>query len=70
MIAGHPLGKKYGAQEVLQVHDEVCWEVPHGVADEFMAEWRELGASVGRIDIHTVPLRLSVAAGENWGTAK
>lgn len=70
MIRAVPMGARYGAALLLQVHDELVFECPEDRVDDFVPELIALGAEVGREIIDSVPLRLSVSVADNWGDAK
>lgn len=71
MIDAYPVGEKYGATMLLQVHDELVFECPDdGRIDDFVAEMIDLGAEVGSRIITSVPLRLAASVSDNWGDAK
>jgi len=67
MVQIHEVLKKYQARLLLQVHDELVFEVPH-------REWEELQPQIksvmeGAVKL-TVPLVVDVRAGENWMETK
>jgi DNA polymerase-1 len=51
---------------IMQVHDELVFEVPHAEKDEVMAVVREEMEGVIKL---SVPLRVDCAAGQNWDEA-
>lgn len=55
------------AHLVLQVHDEVVYEVPTAEARTFAHDLEELGAAVGELAGLAVPLKLDVGVGPTWG---
>lgn len=67
MIELHPILQNYRARLLLQVHDELVFEVPP-------EEWKELEPKIKAIMEEaielTVPLLVEVRAGENWMEAK
>ena len=65
MVALHPLLKDEmpEAKMVLQVHDELVFEVPEGQAEELAARVKSVMEGVVTFD---VPLEVNVAWGENW----
>ena len=67
MVKLAPLLAKYGARLLLQVHDELVFEVPRD-------EWEELQELIqltmeGAVEL-SVPLVVEVCGGENWMEAK
>ncbi len=58
------------ARLVLQVHDEVLVETPRAEEDEVGDLVPDVLAGVGDAADLNVPLRVSVAWGDNWGEAK
>lgn len=70
MIEADTLAPTYDAELVLQVHDEVVYEVPECHATAFCGTLEALGAQIGReIDL-TVPLKLNVEIGPSWGNVR
>jgi len=65
MIEADKLAGQYGAELVLQVHDEVVYEVPEANVQAWGDILVQLGAEVGN-EFLTVPLRLEVQVGPNW----
>jgi uracil-DNA glycosylase family 4 len=57
------------AELVLQVHDEVVYEVPERLATIWAKELETLGAEVGRQYL-SVPLKLNVEIGPSWGQVR
>ena len=55
--------RKYGAMELLQVHDELKFEAPKGKAEGFA---RELKRVMEGVAVLTVPVVADVGVGENW----
>jgi DNA polymerase-1 len=54
------------ARLLLQVHDELVLEVPHGEADALMAQVKEVMQDVAEL---SVPLEVEAACGPNWAEA-
>ncbi len=69
MIEADKIARDYSAELVLQVHDEVVYEVPIGRAAAFACELEEIGATVGTFYLPT-PLKLNVEIGSSWGTVQ
>ena len=56
---------------VLQIHDELVFEVKKDVADAFAKDAKSIMESiVSDADMHDVPLAVSGESGENWGSMK
>jgi DNA polymerase-1 len=55
-----------GIRMLLQVHDELVFEVPERQVDEAKALLKQVMEGAARLD---VPLVVDVGAGANWGTA-
>jgi uracil-DNA glycosylase family 4 len=68
MIQAAPLARQYQADLVLQVHDEVVYEVPINGAKPFAAQLERLGANV--CPELSVPLVFEPAIGPNWADVK
>lgn len=67
MLAADRLADRYQEGEVyqlLQVHDEIIFEVKSGLAEAFAKELKKTMESAYSID---VPLTVDVAIGKNWG---
>lgn len=66
MIAAEKLVKKYAgsARMILQVHDELIFEVKEEVAEKFAAEIKTVMENVYKLK---VPLVVEVGTGDNWG---
>ena len=66
MIKAQPLVESYGekARAILQVHDEIIFEVKEEIADEFSKKAKEVMESVLALK---VPLVVDVEIGDNWG---
>ncbi len=65
--------KKYGddAQLILQVHDELVYEIRESKAKEIAEEIKNIMESVVRPeDIHGIKLTANAAVGKNWGELK
>lgn len=58
------------AELVLQVHDEVVYEVPEHRAARFAGYLEALGEKIGRDVGLSVPLKLNVEIGPAWGTVQ
>jgi DNA polymerase I-like protein with 3'-5' exonuclease and polymerase domains len=67
MIEADRAVEDFGADLVLQVHDEVVYEVPVENAPPFAEGLEALGAEVGRDVGLSVPLKLNVEIGPSWG---
>lgn len=67
LLADESLAPYHDARLLLQVHDEVVYEVPIPEARQFAADLEALGAAVGEVCGMTVPLKLDVQIGPNWG---
>jgi len=63
MIRLHPRLRDFGARMLLQVHDELVFEVPKGRAEELEAVVREVMEGVAEL---SVPLEIAVGIGPNW----
>lgn len=67
MARMHKLCPKYEALPILQVHDEMVYEVPGGNVAAFAEMLKAIGRQIG-VDIGLrVPLEVNVEAGPNWG---
>jgi DNA polymerase-1 len=66
MIAAEKLVEKYAGQArmILQVHDELIFEVKEEVAEKFAAEIKTVMENVYKL---RVPLVVEVGTGDNWG---
>ena len=58
--------RKYGGAMIMQVHDELVFEVPAGEREEVMALVRREMEDVIKLD---VPLKVEIASGRNWDEA-
>lgn len=63
MARAHKQTKNSDAKEVLQVHDEVVYQVPDGQVNDLMEVIRETYPT----DELSVPLGIDVEVGDNWG---
>jgi len=66
MIAVDKILPKDQAKMLLQVHDELVFEVDAAIADELSAQLTEVMQSVLKI---SVPLIVEVGQGNNWDEA-
>jgi DNA polymerase-1 len=57
---------KLDARLIMQVHDELVFEVSRAVVDEFSGPLRELMCRAADLD---VPLKVEIGVGENWDEA-
>lgn len=66
MIAVETKLSRYGdrAQMVLQIHDELLFEVDEGIANVFMQEVKE---TMEQVFVLSVPLVVDVKSGKTWG---
>ena len=66
MIKAQPLVESYGdrARAILQVHDEIIFEVKKEIAQEFSKKAKEIMENVLTLK---VPLVVDVEIGDNWG---
>ncbi|MFZ5982465.1 MAG: DNA polymerase, partial [Patescibacteria group bacterium] len=66
-IAAEKLVEKYPARArmILQVHDELIFEVREDVAEEFSARIKDVMEKVYELKI---PLIVDVKVGDNWGS--
>jgi DNA polymerase-1 len=56
---------------LVQVHDELVWEIPHEMVDEVVPVLKNVMESVVSADtLHGVPIVAEVSAGEDWGNMK
>ncbi len=55
-----------GAKLIMQVHDELVLEIPHGELEQVRSRVRELMQSVAKLE---VPLVVDVGIGDNWDKA-
>jgi DNA polymerase-1 len=55
-----------GAKLIMQVHDELVLEIPHGELEQVRSRVRELMQSVAKLE---VPLVVDVGVGDNWDKA-
>ena len=53
-------------QVIMQVHDELVFEVPNNEVDKFTKEIPQIMQNVAKLDI---PLIVEINAGENWEKA-
>ncbi|MBT6602993.1 MAG: DNA polymerase I, partial [Nitrosomonadales bacterium] len=53
-------------QVIMQVHDELVFEVPNDEVDKFIKEIPQIMQNVAKLDI---PLLVEINAGENWEKA-
>jgi DNA polymerase-1 len=53
-------------QVIMQVHDELVFEVPNNEIDKFTKEIPQIMQNVAKLDI---PLIVEINAGENWEKA-
>jgi DNA polymerase-1 len=63
MIRLHPRLREFGARMLLQVHDELVFEVPEGRAEELASVVREVMEGVAEL---SVPLEVAIGTGPNW----
>jgi DNA polymerase-1 len=67
MVQVHQLLSQYQSQLVLQVHDELVFEIPE-------TEWQEIQPQIKTIMEQvlplSVPLVVDIHAGQNWKEAK
>jgi len=52
---------------LLQIHDELIFEVKEDEVEEFSLKTKELMENIYKLNI---PLRCSVSVGKNWGELK
>ena len=66
MLSAAQLTHEYGADArmVLQIHDELIFEVAESCAEEFAAQLKKTMESAYTLD---VPLIAETATGKNWG---
>ena len=66
MIKAQPLVESYGdgARAILQVHDEIIFEVKKEIAEEFSKKAKEVMENVLQLK---VPLVVDIEIGDNWG---
>ena len=63
--ADHLIKEKYlRARMILQIHDELLFEIPEKEADEFSEEVKSVMQNVYKL---SVPLTVDVKVGDNWG---
>lgn len=67
MIQARTIAARYDARALLQVHDEMVYEVPAEHVIKFGEELAASFAQIGRDAGISVPLELNVEAGPNWG---
>ena len=67
MIRMHELLKNYDAKMLLQVHDELIFEVPPAEWDELKPKIENTMESAVAL---VVPLKVEATAGKNWMEAK
>jgi DNA polymerase-1 len=67
MVNVHKLLENYQARLLLQVHDELIFEVPPEEWEELHLKIRETMESAVKL---SVPLLVDVHAGQNWMEAK
>lgn len=61
---------RYEARLVLQVHDEVVYEVPAGNVARWARVVEEVGRRAGDGIMQTVPIQFELASGLNWGAVE
>ena len=59
--------KKYPAKMILQIHDELIFEVKEGEAKEIATIFKNIMENIYRLN---VPLKCSVSISKNWGDLK
>jgi len=59
-------GRRWRGRMVLQIHDELLFEVPEGEADRLVAMVREKMEGVMKL---AVPVQVDVGRGLNWAEA-
>jgi uracil-DNA glycosylase family 4 len=69
MIEADEMAPDFGAELVLQVHDEVVYEVPVDMAALWAGNLELTGMLIGR-DYLSVPLKLNVEIGPSWGAVQ
>ncbi|MFK0729958.1 MAG: DNA polymerase I [Gloeotrichia echinulata GP01] len=67
MVRMHEILSKYQAQLLLQVHDELVFEVPHQEWEELQPQIKSVMEDAVKL---SVPLVVDVRAGENWMETK
>ena len=67
MIQIHGLLQDYQANLLLQVHDELVFEVPPEERKELQPKLVDAMETVVKL---TVPLKVEISAGQNWMEAK
>jgi len=67
MVRLHEVLKHYQARLLLQVHDELVFEVPHGEWDELQLQIKSVMENARKLSI---PLVVDVHVGENWMETK
>jgi DNA polymerase-1 len=65
-VAKHLAREQLATRLVLQVHDELVFEVPDRELDRVVRELPELMTSVARL---SVPLKVDLGHGPNWEQA-
>jgi uracil-DNA glycosylase family 4 len=70
MLESQALMSKYQSHLLLQVHDELVFEVPERHVDSFSSDLAALGHAVAKRYIKAVPLVLEVKDAANWRDAK
>jgi uracil-DNA glycosylase family 4 len=70
MTGADVLARKYEAELVLTVHDEVVYEVPEKNVMPFAHELRILFRDVAARWMKRVPFRLDVSVGDSWGSVE
>ncbi|TAK95276.1 DNA polymerase I, partial [Patescibacteria group bacterium] len=58
------LGENSKAKMLLQIHDEIIWEVKKEAAEEFAQEAKKIMENVYRL---SVPLIVDIKIGDSWG---
>lgn len=66
MIKIHAFLKPYQAKLLLQVHDELVFEIPDSESDEIVPKLKEIMENITQLK---VPLVVGVGVGENWDAA-